>query len=281
VIPATPDPGTVLADAADLASALGPLSLSALRTRSGGDLGAHRRRRAGSGAEFWQFRDLRTGEAASRIDWRRSARSDELFVQEREQENPARLALMLDTSGSMQFASAPALPTKLSRAATLLTAIGLSAMAADEVVSVGSAAALYEGDLAEKLLRRPLSPPGSATLTIAASDFLDRGGPVHDVMTAPGTVLALQIIDPAEDEFPFSGHVRFEPLEAEEQREIGSAATIREPYLTAWSRHCETLRTKASEQGHILVQHRTDASLEPALDRIAAMIREGGSIWAA
>src|SRR4029077_13675214 len=38
--------------------------------------GLHRRRRSGSGENFWQFRRFVSGEEARRIDWRRSARDD-------------------------------------------------------------------------------------------------------------------------------------------------------------------------------------------------------------
>ena len=48
--------------------------------------GLHGRRRAGSGENFWQFRRFVSGEEARRIDWRRSARDDNLYVREREWE---------------------------------------------------------------------------------------------------------------------------------------------------------------------------------------------------
>ena len=48
--------------------------------------GLHGRRRAGSGENFWQFRRYVPGEEARRVDWRRSARGDELYVREQEWE---------------------------------------------------------------------------------------------------------------------------------------------------------------------------------------------------
>src|SRR6201988_148081 len=48
--------------------------------------GLHGRRRAGSGENFWQYRRFISGEPASRVDWRRSARDDHLYVREREWE---------------------------------------------------------------------------------------------------------------------------------------------------------------------------------------------------
>src|SRR4029450_6483888 len=48
--------------------------------------GLHGRRRAGSGENFWQFRRFVSGEEARRIDWRRSARDDHLYVRAQEWE---------------------------------------------------------------------------------------------------------------------------------------------------------------------------------------------------
>ena len=58
--------------------------------------GVHGRRRAGVGETFWQFRPFSAGEAAQRIDWRRSARDDRLFVREREWEAAHTVWLWMD-----------------------------------------------------------------------------------------------------------------------------------------------------------------------------------------
>jgi len=43
-------------------------------------------RRPGSGENFWQYRRFVSGQPASRVDWRRSARDDHLYVREQEWE---------------------------------------------------------------------------------------------------------------------------------------------------------------------------------------------------
>ena len=48
--------------------------------------GTHGRRRAGPGEKFWQYRRFISGEPAHRVDWRRSARDDLLYVREQEWE---------------------------------------------------------------------------------------------------------------------------------------------------------------------------------------------------
>ena len=80
--------------------------------------GVHGRRRAGPGENFWQFRPYVSGEDARRIDWRRSARDDHLFVREREWEAAHTIWLWLDRSPSMTFPSKLARETKIDRALT-------------------------------------------------------------------------------------------------------------------------------------------------------------------
>ena len=70
------------------------LVLEARRVAASLAHGIHGRRRAGVGETFWQFRPFVAGEAAQRIDWRRSGRDDRLYVREREWETAqTRLAL--------------------------------------------------------------------------------------------------------------------------------------------------------------------------------------------
>ena len=81
--------------------------------------GVHGRRRAGEGENFWQFRPFVAGEAAGRIDWRRSAKDERLYVREREWEAAHTVFIWIDRSASMWFASSLALQPKIDRALVL------------------------------------------------------------------------------------------------------------------------------------------------------------------
>src|SRR5881394_4075273 len=85
--------------------------------------GLHGRRRSGSGENFWQFRRFVSGEEARRIDWRRSARDDNLYVREREWEAAHTVWIWPDRSPSMVFASALVWETKLDRALVIAFAL--------------------------------------------------------------------------------------------------------------------------------------------------------------
>ena len=67
-----------------LAASMPRLVLEARRIAATIIHGLHGRRRAGSGENFWQYRRFVWGEPAARVDWRRSARDDFLYVRERE-----------------------------------------------------------------------------------------------------------------------------------------------------------------------------------------------------
>src|ERR1700760_4104264 len=88
-----------------LAAAMPRLLLEARKIAATVIHGLHGRRRSGSGENFWQFRRFVSGEEARRIDWRRSARDDHLYVREREWEAAHTIWIWADRSPSMAFAS--------------------------------------------------------------------------------------------------------------------------------------------------------------------------------
>ena len=68
--------------ARQLSATMPRLILEARRVAATVIHGLHGRRRAGTGENFWQFRRFMSGEPAARVDWRRSARDDHLYVRE-------------------------------------------------------------------------------------------------------------------------------------------------------------------------------------------------------
>src|SRR5580704_10890218 len=98
-----------------LAASMPRLVLEARRVAPTVIHGLHGRRRAGAGENFWQYRRFVSGEAASRVDWRRSARDDHLYVRELEWEAAHTVWIWPDRSPSMAFVSNLAEATKLER----------------------------------------------------------------------------------------------------------------------------------------------------------------------
>ena len=75
---------TLRSNAEALSAPFPPLLAEAERLANSVLLGEHGRRRAGMGDTFWQYRPAQSHDEARRIDWRRSARSDQTFVQDKE-----------------------------------------------------------------------------------------------------------------------------------------------------------------------------------------------------
>src|SRR5712672_1364559 len=106
-----------------LAETLPRLILEARRIAATVIHGLHGRKRAGPGENFWQYRRFLSGEPARRVDWRRTARDDHLYVREHEWEAAHTVWLWPDRSPSMNFKSTLAQGTKLERALVISFAL--------------------------------------------------------------------------------------------------------------------------------------------------------------
>src|SRR6266481_5263233 len=122
------EPASVQHRGEELAATLPPLLVAAERVATTVAQGVHGRRRVGQGESFWQFRQYEPGDAAQRIDWRESAKSQRLYVRETEWEAAESVWLWRDASPSMDWASAGYIgggdwPTKRDRAELILVAL--------------------------------------------------------------------------------------------------------------------------------------------------------------
>ena len=98
--------------------------------------GAHGRRRAGTGDDFWQYRPAQIGDSRRMVDHRRSARGDQEFVREREWQIAQSVMLWVDQGASMRFASDKALPDKADRARLLGLALAILLLRGGERVGL-------------------------------------------------------------------------------------------------------------------------------------------------
>lgn len=259
---------TIEATAAALAQKLGPLRLWRGRGHAAG--GAHPRRRAGAGSDFWQFRPAGPNEPLERIDWRRSARSDDLQVRDRERQDPARLLLWLDGSPSMDFCSATDVQPKRDCAHSILLALALAAREGGEVVE-------WPGVVSWRDTHAQLAHAQSAVLpqarfapgdsVVIAGDFLDDDPQpwIESAVAAGACGCLLHIADPAETHFTFTGALRFEACEPGEQAlAVGEAGDIGAAYAAAWSAHVAQLQRASDQPGWTYIAANTAAPLSVA-----------------
>ncbi|MFL6690768.1 MAG: DUF58 domain-containing protein [Alphaproteobacteria bacterium] len=270
-------------EAEQLAAALPPLLADAGRLASSISLGIHGRRKAGSGESFWQFRRYAAEDPAAAIDWRQSAKSQHLFVREREWEVAQAVWFWRDGSATMRFASQTANVSKIDRATVLLLALAsLLSRGGERIGLLGGKYAPAYGrvglqrlahELAEA--RRPDDPlppdgqSGRGAQLVWLSDFLSPPQDVRNVvlrLAAAGfTGHLVHIIDPAEEDFPFEGRVRFEALGRAESEIFGRAESVKALYTQRFRAHAEQVSSLARQFGWSYVAHRTDSSAASAL----------------
>lgn len=270
------------ADAETLGGSLPPLLAEAELLASTIMLGEHGRRRAGMGDEFWQYRPAHAGDSARMIDWRRSARSDTTFVREREWQAAQSVTLWVDTSRAMSFASAGTTKSDRARLLALATAV-LLLRGGERVGLSGQDTPPRSGKSQLLALTRALTAPdapadyGAPDATgitahgraLFASDFL---GDLTGVETALARAsdrgargVLLQILDPAEEDFPFDGRTIFESMGGTLRHETLRAGDLRARYLERLAERKDRLQTLARAVGwHFTTHHTGDAPL-PAL----------------
>src|SRR5437660_2987033 len=178
-----------------LAASMPRLILEARRVAATVIHGLHGRRRAGPGENFWQYRRFVSGEPSSRVDWRRSARDDHLYVREREWEAAHTVWIWPDRSPSMAFSSPLATDSKLER--TLVVAFALAHVLVDGGERVGIPSLLRptasrdviermaESILHDRTERTSLPPsfaPSPLAEIVLLSDLWSPIGEVHTII---------------------------------------------------------------------------------------------------
>src|SRR6476646_9925945 len=268
-----------------LAATMPRLILEARRVAATVIHGLHGRRRAGSGENFWQYRHFTSGEAAKRVDWRRSARDDHLYVREQEWEAAHTVWIWPDRSPSMVFVSNLAEATKLERSLVIAMALaevlveggerigipGLLRPTASRNVVEKIAQAIVH-DSAERSSLPPTFSPSPLAETIVLSDLWSPVGRVQEMIAqlsasgAPGHIV--QIVDPAEETFPYAGRIEFVEPEGGGTITAGRAETWRADYVARIERHRAEIRAETDRLGWSFIIHRTD---RPASELLLAL----------
>lgn len=272
-------------DGEALAAPLPPLLADAEHLASTMLLGEHGRRRPGMGEEFWQYRPAMASDEARLIDWRRSARSDTLYVREKEWQAAQSVVLWVDGAQSMGFTSG-AYPTKADRARTLAMAVAILLLRGGERVGLtGLTVPPRRGDIqllriAEGLLGdneagdedfgapdvRGILPKSRA---LFISDFM---GPLVETEAALTEAAdlgvrgaLLQVLDPAEEAFPFDGRTVFESMGGGMRHETLEAGGLRDRYLDRLAERKARLAELARVTGWQMLTHHTGDSAQSAL----------------
>jgi uncharacterized protein (DUF58 family) len=254
--------------------------------------GTHGRRRAGPGENFWQYRRFMSGEPAYRVDWRRSARDDLLYVREREWEAAHTIWLWPDRSPSMAFRSQLAQESKLERALMLTFALAEVLVDGGERVGIPglmrpSGSRVVVDRIAEAIMHdpaeRPSLPRGFSPASLSEIIVLsDLWSPTEEVRRTIAQLSAtgaaghiVQVVDPAEEVFPYSGRVEFVEPETGDMITAGRAENWRADYEARIARHRADIRADTDRLRWSFTVHRTDRSAADALLALHARLGAG------
>lgn len=274
---------------------LNQMQLSARSVVQGGAAGPHRSPLKGASIDFRQHRFYVPGDEPRRLDWRVLARTDRPYVKEYDEETNLRCMLLLDASGSMAYGHEYG--TKFDYAARMAAALAYLMLGQSESVGVGVCGGRVERyvtphpgpmqlssvldaleqtapagcgnlaagmhDVAERLERRGL--------VVVLSDFYVpveavRGGLAH-LRHERHEVMAIQVTDRDEAEFPFRSWARFSGLEDEGSR-ICEPALMRREYLRRFRDHRRSVAQACTMLGAEFHSFVTDMPLLDALRRM-------------
>jgi len=260
----------LIAEASDTAKGFRPLILPHHAPETIFGSGARSARRSGTGEDFFSYRKYGFGDDARQIDWRHSARSDDIFIREHERLLPHHVYLDCDTSPAMQFNSRGNLPTKAYAAQRLLLAAAQLLMQGESKIAPLRTGGMRKNNFAELTQQLcaihddlPLLPPlSSRSFIFLAGDF-HQGAEVwqdfirraHD-MNVPGA--CIQMLDPVEYEFPFYGRIRLQSAEEDEAIMISSADIARPIYLERMAQEQNNMQKLCERYGWYWLSLATD-----------------------
>lgn len=274
-------------------AALRSLELTVRRKLDGLLQGNHMGLVPGPGSEPGEARPYQPGDDVRRMDWAVTARTTEPHIRETIADRELETRLAIDLSASLDFGTAACEKRELAVAATAAVAhltrgggnrIGAVVATGAELRSIPARGGLAHvrwlvrriaetpraaegtrGDLAaavEELHR----PPRRRGLAVVISDFLGpREGPAFGwerglrALSARHELLAVEVLDPRDEELPELGAVVLADPETGRQREVVTTPLLRKEFAAAAAEHREQVAAALRRCGAAHLVLRTDS----------------------
>jgi uncharacterized protein (DUF58 family) len=250
--------------------------------------GFHGRRKKGAGETFWQYSEFFDQEHERRkIDWRRSAKEDRLYVRENEWEASESVFLWRDSSPGMDWKySDKTQYTKKEAAEILMLSLGKLLTNVDErVAMIGTEGGLSRkidslinelavepetNELAWEELGQKGKPLPKDGYVVLFSDFLGRNQ--EEVESAVIRLANLgvkghlvHVNDRAELDFPYEGNILFENMNSGNEALIPKTESIKEEYNQKVKDHKKAIQKLAESVNWGYSSYVTDEPLHYAL----------------
>ena len=252
---------------------IGNLELTARSVVEGFVQGLHRSPYLGFSVDFASYREYQPGDEIRRIDWNVFSRSDKLYVKLYEGDTNTKVLVLLDISGSMNYASGEI--NKMDYARILAACLcyfayhqldGVGLLTFDTEVRSHVPAARRRGQLMSLLAEIDRVQASAQTefrkpLRFLA-EFLTRRGVIiviSDLYDEPDNIIAglkalkakgndiivFHIMDNFELTFPFEDMAQFEDMETKKKLHV-IPEYLRKQYLAILGEHMERIRKELS-----------------------------------
>ena len=232
--------------------------------------GVHRSRSKGFSVEFEEHREYSPGDEIRRIDWKALGKFDRYFIKEYEEETNLRAYLLLDASGSMDYASDGI--SKYDYGCTLTASLAYLILKQQDAAGIVTFSNRIEAFIPPRAKRDYLTqilhalenrgPAGETNvgkilediagqlkrrgLVILISDLLDDAEQVLKGLRLfrfkGNDVIVFHLLDQAELDLPFDGNILFEDLEETSLRVIADPRAIRQAYRQVVSEFVTQMR---------------------------------------
>jgi uncharacterized protein (DUF58 family) len=270
--------------------------------------GSHRSPYQGVSVEFAQHRPYAAGDDTRHVDWKVLAKTDRVYLKQYRQETNLQLVCVVDSSESMAYDSAfrdkeqsgkGQTWSKFDHATAIAAALSYLAIQQQDAVGL----AVFDNDLRRylkasnsptqwkqivqeltqqprtrktqtgKILQQLAEKLTHRSLVLILSDFFDDFGEIEKALRhlryRRHELIVMQILDPAEIEFPFEQVTMFKGLE-EAGELLTEPRALREAYLEQMRLATDRLRQscRAMDVDYELVN--TSVSLDAALGNFLA-----------
>jgi len=268
--------------ATSIANNLPGLLLEADKVAHGFMRGVHGRRKIGVGETFWQFRQWQEGDSVKDIDWKQTAKSDDVFIKQMEWEAAQAAWLFRDASPTMKFSSSKKYRSKQDYAETLLLALSIVLLNGGERVSlIGTELPLQIGYSSvgricdalpqqSKIKQTPQIKNNAQVVII--SDFFTGLEELKQLCQSLAVKnvkgILIQINDKVEENIPYKGRIKFLNPASDEEKLISKVEDIADEYRANFLQHRESLKILAKSLGWGFLHYNTAMRLEDPLTEV-------------
>ena len=278
----------------DVLARVRALELEVQRVVEGMLAGAHKSPRHGFAVEFAQHREYVPGDDVKHIDWKVFGRTERYYLKQYDLETDFTAWLVVDASGSMRYKSgtiskydyASVLAASLAHLVLnqsdrvglaivdnsvrrLLKPSGHSGHISEVIRSLAMGAESNESRLGV-VLQDLAGRIGKREVVIVLSDFLDEPSEMIDAARRlkfdRHEVIAVRVVDPAEEDFPFAAATLFRGLELPSEV-LADPSGLRKAYQEEFDAHYRELTSGLRQLNAEVLAVRTDENPGTALLR--------------